>query len=100
MPYNPTAEIAIMVTEKSWAKALENKLITRMALVQRHAAYRVHKKGGRAVAQVSAAAAARESLLDGGSAANAIANGITMGMKMNGIANIVHHLSTRPGVSG
>lgn len=85
-----------MNNQQNWAQTLTQKLTDQMARVQIHAAYRVHKKGGHEAAQACASFAARESLLDGGSAANAIANGVTIGMKINAEVNTVHHLSVRP----
>jgi hypothetical protein len=68
---------------QSWAKALTEHLIIRMARVQLHAAYRVQQNGGHKIAQASAAVAARTCLLDGDSAASAIYNGVKAGMHIN-----------------
>jgi len=85
-----------MTIEPNWAQQLTKKLITRMKLVQLHAAYRVQQKGGHQAAQICAAVAARERLLDGGSAANAIDTGVKVGMKINVAMTKTHHLTMRP----
>lgn len=81
-----------MSHRQSWAQSLTLTLITRMKRVQIHAAYRVQRKGGHQVAQACAAVAARDSLLDGLSAASAIANGIAIGMRINSEVNTIHYL--------
>jgi len=84
-----------MNKNNNWAQALTNKVIRQLALVQSCAAQRVRKKGGHQVAQACAAIAARESLLDGCSAASAIANGITMGMRINAQVNTIKNLTVK-----
>lgn len=84
-----------METPKNWAQALTHKIMMKMVLVQLCAAQRVQKKGGHQVAQACAAIAARESLLDGCSGASAIANGITMGMRINAQVNTIKNLMVK-----
>jgi hypothetical protein len=85
-----------MTNHNSWAKALVIKLTTQMALVQYHAAERVKRKGGHDIAQACAAVAAREQLLDAGSAANAIEFSIKAGMYINAQVNTIHYLKSQP----
>ncbi len=81
-----------MKTPANWAQNLTRQLTTRMALIQLHTCYRVQQNGGHRIAQEYAARCAIETLLDGGSAANAIAKGVSEGMKINTLVNTLKYL--------
>lgn len=71
-----------MITQSSWAQALEQQVVERIARVKHHAAYRIKQLGGRPSDQDSAALAALLALLNGASAASAIEQGVDNGKRL------------------